>query len=291
MSSLITTTRGKQYLAISHIMTALKNVCRSSVLDLASHKYWVDFSYCNSVDDGSSETSSPFAIDFEGYGFGSTTDDNISKMYAYANSNNASHSFNISWESTAKVLLNGGSGVIGFGPGRANATEWSIPAGKTKGSLTLDEKTVEIDTKNSFTWYDRQLSYGSPRNWTWFELTFPGTEIKASIWAQDLSPAVDVTYTFATVRIGESQLVLAYDLIPDMSNTWTSPNSGLVYPLSWKLKFENGDYLTVKSVRADQEMYGWKDPLDSAYEGFITTSGKFFGQEHGYGVVELVTIY
>lgn len=286
MSSFVTTTRGKQYLAISHIMTVQKNICRSSVLDLASLEYRVDFSYCADVGDAA---ETPFALAFEGYGMGATSEDNISQMYAYAKPN-ASYSFNISWASTSKALLNGGGGVIGFGPDSSNATEWAIPAGKTEGSLTLDGNTVEIDTKRSFTWYDRQISHGTPRNWTWFELSFPGTDIKASMWAQAIDPALEA-YTFATVRVGESQLVLAYDLVPDYDNTWTSPNSGLTYALSWKLKFENGDYLRIESVKKDQEMYGYKDPLDSAYEGFITASGSFFGQKQGYGVVEMVTIY
>ncbi|KAH7124338.1 hypothetical protein EDB81DRAFT_912533 [Dactylonectria macrodidyma] len=290
MSSFITSTKGKQYLALSHIMTPFKNLCRSSVLDLQSLQYWVHLTYCSSVENKASDTSGPLNADFDTYKFVSTASDSIANMYAYADTN-ASYSFNISWEATSKVLLNGGAGSIAFGTGPSNATEWGIPAAKTTGSLTLDGKSVEIDTKNSFTWYDRQISYGAPRNWTWFQLNFPGTEIKASVWAYDLGLPDNTTYHFATIRKGESQYVLAYDLIPDMSSVWVSPNSGLVYPLSWKLEFENGDHLVVKSIRPDQEMYGPDALVDTAYEGFITVSGKFFGQTRGFGVVELVTVY
>ncbi|KAF7557096.1 hypothetical protein G7Z17_g928 [Cylindrodendrum hubeiense] len=290
MSSFITSTLGKQYLAISHVMTTSKNICRSSVLDLQTLKYWVHLVYCPSVGTKAYDKSGPLDADFDTYGFGSTTEDSISNMYTYANTN-ASFSFNISWAATSKPVLNGGSGVIAFGPGPANATEWAIPAGKTTGNLKLDGKEVTIDTKNSFTWYDRQMSFGGPRNWTWFEVNFPGSEVKASIWAYDLGLPDNTTYQFATIRLGDSQLVLAYELVPDMSNTWVSPNTHLVYPLSWKLKFDNGDYLTIKSVRPDQEMYGPEELVDSAYTGFITASGKFFGQTHGFGVVELVSVY
>ncbi|KAG9256374.1 uncharacterized protein F5Z01DRAFT_680329 [Emericellopsis atlantica] len=237
ISSFITGTEGRQYLAISHIMTPQKGVL----------EYWVDLTYCPK-DSKASDTSVPLDGDFDTYGFVSTADDSIAQMRTYANTN-ASFSLDISWEDTSKPVLNGGSGSIGFGPGPSNATEWGIPAAKTTGSLTLDGLHVEIDTKNSFTWYDRQISYGAPRNWTWFELNFPGTEIKASIWSEDRGPLEDNTiYNFATVRIGESQHVLAYDLIPDMSDTWVSPKSGLVYPLSWRLEFENGDYLVREEV-------------------------------------------
>ncbi|KAH7013792.1 hypothetical protein EDB80DRAFT_749404 [Ilyonectria destructans] len=288
MSSFITSTRSKQYLAICHVMTNVKNVCRSSVLDLQTLKYWVDFTYCSSVGTKARDTSGHLDADFDTYGFVSTTDDNISNMYAYAGTN-SSFSFNISWAATAKPVLNGGSGVIAFGVGPTNATEWGIPAAKTSGNLKLDGKSVTIDTENSFTWYDRQMSFGTPRNWTWFELNFPGSDVKASVWAYNLLD--NTIYQFATVRVGESQHVLAYDLVPDMSNTWVSPNSNLVYPLSWKLRFENGDHLVVNSIRPDQEMYGPEDLADSAYEGFITVSGKLFGQTRGFGVVEMVTLY
>ncbi|KAJ4239528.1 hypothetical protein NW757_012635 [Fusarium falciforme] len=290
MSSFITSTRGKQYLAIDHILTAPKNVCRSSVLDLDTLDYWVELVYCSAKSDRTINSGGPINADFGTHGFVSTSDDSVSKMYAYADTN-ASFAFNISWQATSKLVLNGGAGTIAFGPGPTNATEWGLPAGKTTGSLTLNGTDVDIDPKNSFTWYDRQISYGAPRNWTWFQLHFPGSDIKASIWAFKMGPPDDTTYQFATVRQGDSQLVLAYNLIPDMKNTWTSPNSGLVYPLSWRLEFENGDYVVVKSVRPDQEMYGPEDLVDSAYEGFITASGKFFGQKKGFGVVELVTVY
>lgn len=76
------------------------------------------------------------------------------------------------------------------------------------------------------------MSFGAPRNWTWFELNFHGSDVKASVWAYNLGLPDNTIYQFATVRVGESQHVLAYDLVPDMSNTWVSPNSNLVYPLS-----------------------------------------------------------
>lgn len=191
----------------------------------------------------------------------------------------------VSWETTSKVMLNGG-GIIGFGTRPANATHWGIPSNKTEGSLTIGDEVVKVDPKNSFTWYDRQLSYGTPKNWTWFQVNFPGTAIKASIWAFDTT-----SKQFATIQVDESIHVLAFTLTPDMTNTWTSPNTNLVYPLAWRLNFDNGDYVNVKSVRADQEMYGSRHIADSAYEGFVTVSGRFMGQKKGFGVVELITVY
>ncbi|KAF7546691.1 hypothetical protein G7Z17_g8247 [Cylindrodendrum hubeiense] len=288
VTSFITGKDQKQYLAVSHILTTEmpSMVCRASVLDLESLEYWVDLQYC-SRGNGTLDRSGPLNIDYGSYGFGSTSDDKVSSMYAYANTNK-SFSLDLEWESSSKVLLNAGSGVIGFGHWPSNATEWGIPAGKTKGSLVLNGKNIEVDPKNSLTWYDRQISYGVPKNWTWFEVHFNGSPIKASIWAIE---EADHRYEFATVRNGESLEVLAYTLEADTSNSWTSTKSNITYPLSWKLKFENGDYLKIDSVRPDQEMYGSQNLVDSAYEGFVKISGKFQGLKKGFGVVEMVTVY
>ncbi|KAK7423662.1 hypothetical protein QQX98_000852 [Neonectria punicea] len=282
----------RQYLAISHILTT-KNpsqVCRSSILDLRTLEYWVDLTYCSNKNDSAFDRPGPLSGDFGTYAFGSTSDDSVSSMYAYPETNR-SFSLDLTWKATSRAMQNGGGGIIAFGPGPSNATEWGIPAGKTSGSITLNGSTIEVDPKHSFTWYDRQISYGVPRNWTWFQVNFPGSSIKASIWKYDLGPPSNQAYQFATVRNGNSVEVLAYTLTPDGTRTWTSPNSGRTYPLLWKLEFENGDHLTIKSVRDDQEMYGSLALVDSAYEGFITVRGKFEGQREGFGVVEMVTAY
>ncbi|KAH8656333.1 hypothetical protein BGZ61DRAFT_510826 [Ilyonectria robusta] len=289
VSSYITSEEGKQYLALSHVMTPWHDLCRSSVLDLDALKYWVHLEYCERVGNKLSDSSVPLDADFDTYGFRALADDNVSKMNAWVTTN-ASFSFDLTWEATSKIVFNGGSGIIPFGPKPRNATEWGVPAAKTTGTLTLDGKTVAVDTKNSFSWYDRQLSYGSPQNWTWFQLNFPGTDIKASVWAYDSTEPSKDTANFVTIRRDTGNTVMGYTLTPDASNVWTSPKSGIVYPLAWKLNFENGDHLVVKSIRDDQEMYGPMTNSDSAYEGFITVTGSFLGQKRGFGLVEMVRI-
>ncbi|VUC28971.1 unnamed protein product [Clonostachys rosea] len=239
---------------------------------------------------GAFDRSGPLNADYGTYTFGAASEDSVTSMYAQS-STNKSFSLDLKWESTSKAVQNGGGGIIAFGPGPTNATEWGVPAAKTSGTIQLNQSTLSIDPENSFSWYDRQISYGAPKNWTWFQINFPGSSIKASVWAYDLGPPSNALYQFATVRDGDSVKVLAYTLTTDTKRTWTSPQSGLTYALRWRLDFENGDYLYIQSVRADQEMYGSLALVDSAYEGFVTISGKFLGQKSGFGVVEMVTTY
>ncbi|KAH7127278.1 hypothetical protein EDB81DRAFT_846199 [Dactylonectria macrodidyma] len=291
-SSFISGADGDQYLAISHILTTNlpDPVCRSSVLDLRTNKYWVDLTYCKPQENDGFDKLKPFALDYGTYGFASSSDDSVSSLRTWAEANN-SHAIDIRWNATSKILMNGGGGVIAeFGPGY-NATQWSVPASRTEGTIIVDGKTIAVDPENSFTWYDRQISHGVPRNWTWFNVMFPGSDVKASVWAYDFLQDEEKNYRFATVREKNSIQVLSYTLDADWTNTWTSPSSGIVYPLRWTLKFDNGDYLDIASVLEEQEMYGDRALSDSAYEGFVTIKGRFFGQRKGFGVAELVTAY
>jgi predicted secreted hydrolase len=225
------------------------------------------------------------------YGFGATSEDKISSLYAFNSVKD--YPYDLTFEAKSKVLLNGGNGVITFGQGYTNSTEWAIPALKTNGTFSVGEGKFQVDAAKSFTWYDRQAGNGAPQSWAWFQLHFPGTAIKASIWAYDLAaPAGPTENRFATIRFGEeAHLVLPYTLIASTTNVWKSDHTNVTYPLSWTLNFENGDKLEDNSVRGDQEIYGGREQIgNSVYAGFIEAKGKFLGQHAGFGVVEMIQL-
>jgi hypothetical protein len=288
-SSLLTTTKGGRYLILSHV---LGNVCKSSILEVDTLNYWNDLEYGTVPNSTVAPSEEPgFHLAPGNCGLGSTSDDNISNMYTYGATDK--YSYNITWEgSTSKVLLNGGNGAFTFAPGFVNSTEWSIPAARTSGTFTLEGQEHHIDSKKSLTWYDHQKGMGAPQSWTWFQLHFPGSSIKASVWAYDLPSSSPDTIRFATVRVGEeSQYILPFDMKTKAHDTWVSPRSNITYPLSWRLDFENGDHLNIKSARADQEIYGPRALSDTVYAGYATVSGRFLGRTVGYGVVEMIKLF
>ncbi|CAM1501221.1 Fc.00g103830.m01.CDS01 [Cosmosporella sp. VM-42] len=112
--------------------------------------------------------------------------------------------------------------------------------------------------------------------------------MKGSIWSYSILGDT-TTYQFGTFRYGEqSQLVLAYNLTVATSGAWTSPSSNVTYPQAWKLEFEGGDTLEVKSVLQDQEIHHAGKPGAPVFEGFVTVSGHLLGKPmDGYGAVEI----
>ncbi|KAF3797291.1 hypothetical protein GCG54_00009262 [Colletotrichum gloeosporioides] len=160
----------------------------------------------------------------------------------FTNASTSEHALEITWESTSKVLLNGGNAAFAFGPGFANSTAPPSPA------LSLHT----VDPAASLTCYDHQQGAGAPQNWTWFQLHFPGSSTKASIWAYDFgSPSFDA-YRFATIIVGEeSQCVIPFNMEAGggACGSWTLAKPNLVDPQSWTLNFENGDAQEVQFLR------------------------------------------
>lgn len=78
-------------------------------------------------------------------------------------------------------------------------------------------------------------------------------------------------------------MVLPFVLSVDWDNAWVSPWSGKKFPQSWTLKFDNGDYLQIKSVKEDQEVQS------GSWTGFVTVSrSRFMGQSTGFGVGDVI---
>lgn len=127
-------------------------------------------------------------------------------------------------------------------------------------------------------------------NWTWIQVHLNNSPLKASIWAIDIQP--NVRDRFATVRSEDgTQQFLPITFSPDTSKTWVSNYTGIEYPLKWRVDFGGDDFLLFDSVHEDQEMAGTpgKSAVETAYEGFVTVSGRMLSKKaSGFGIVEMV---
>ncbi|EJU02153.1 hypothetical protein DACRYDRAFT_107088 [Dacryopinax primogenitus] len=210
-------TNGHQYLLLSH--TIPSEFHRSSILDItdptATGAYW------------SNITAGALAVEYTtaglnitypggGYAFESLTNDSFSVLHT--RQIDPTLSFDITFHTSSPIILNGGLGSLTLGVTKGQmpnmTTEWSMPSGVTFGSFHWNGTTHEIDTANSFTWYDRQWGGDVPKNWTWFGLHVgsPNDErktTKVSLWAIDQTDNLLPRTQFATIRKEDgSQLVV-----------------------------------------------------------------------------------
>ncbi|KAK7418767.1 hypothetical protein QQX98_003785 [Neonectria punicea] len=275
----VTATTGQQFLIIHHQYAAF---CKSSVLDLQSLKYWKKTEDCEITSETKTVTSDSVSIQFPDFAIEATAPDKISQLQLSASSRDYDFTLDVD-STTSKVLLNGGNGVIAWGPNGANCTHWSIPAARTSGTLKLGKKrALELDPDNSFTWYDHQVTRAAP-NFSWFEVHFPNLNVRVSIWVYGRPDSNDA-FRYATVRVDqEVTLVLPFVFEEDLDSTWVSPESNRNYPQRWTLKFDNGDYLKIQSVKEEQEI------MTDAWTGFVTVDdSNFMGKTYGFGVGDVI---
>lgn len=201
--------------------------------------------------------------------------------------------YDITFALSAPLLLNTGIGGY-YGFGAAQTVEWSMPAGRTTGTLVRNGSTVTIEPDESFTWYDRQWTVASGSfimpNWTWFELHMNNAlnekTDRVSLWIYD-----DVSKgrrQWATTNFeGGMNGVTAVHSFHSYGDTWTSSNTNVTYAQNWMVTLADGTELDIRSVYGDQEV-GYPTTLVS-YEGFVTVTAKSASGESvsGYGLVEV----
>ncbi|KAL7791480.1 hypothetical protein V8C37DRAFT_157913 [Trichoderma ceciliae] len=294
-SSLIHGSNGRDYLVISHVLAGLPvagsfvNIYRASMLDLEDTSQYSQFARIPTA----AETYGPTGIlnfTTSDFAFGSTSaTDALSSIRTY--SHVAGLEYDLTFDLSSAPLLNAGPGAFHVNGGAG--FQWSMPAGKTTGWISVNGTQVNVDTNRSLTWYDRQWG-AVPTNFTWFQVHIPGgsdgTEVELySIWAWN--DVVNGDKAFATRRTGEQaeQSVVPIDWKVSSNRTYTSPATGITYPLDWTVAVLGGPELQLSSIRPDQEIQGAGVFLLS-YTGFLNVVATYPGgrQVPAFGVIEKI---
>ncbi|PQE32228.1 Secreted hydrolase protein [Rutstroemia sp. NJR-2017a WRK4] len=259
---------------------------QASVLDITDPSQYERFTQLSNVTNLYADNGD-FNASFSNYEFGSIAPkDGNPAMRTWSSVSGVE--FDLSFELSAPVLLNGGLGS--FQSVSSAVNEWSMPAGKTTGWLSLNDTKVTVNAQMSLTWYDRQWN-GAPPSWTWFALLIEsgkaGEDVTPmSIWSYNTTSGLG---GLATIREAAGvQKVLPVASVQPSNRSYTSEASGVVYPLDWVLELNDGTILHVSSVRPDQELPA-AGKVAPAYEGYVTVKGTYkSGRKFkGYGVVEV----
>ncbi|KAJ5711771.1 hypothetical protein N7488_005927 [Penicillium malachiteum] len=198
-----------------------------------------------------------FNVSISDFYFCSTNAENATKQPRAASAN-PDVQYNITFDFSASIIFNTGNGGY-FQLGDYQTAEWSMPAGRTHGTLLhLDSPAAQ-------------------------------SKEKLSIWVYDSEDAGHRQWA-KTQQEAEINKVVPVKSFEPFGQTWTSPSSNQTYAQSWNLVLRDNTHLTVKSIYDDQELN-----LDNefvTYEGFVTVSGRSASGEGitGYGLVEMESI-
>ncbi|OGM47405.1 hypothetical protein ABOM_002632 [Aspergillus bombycis] len=290
-SSFIHASDDHDYLVIAHVSSRNPDVSavllRASILDINDTKYYRQVSWLyNESSRPANARRAPSGVATKYFGFVSVDPDNpLDKMRIWCITESVE--FNLTFQLSAPVVLNGGTGTFLFGD--ETTFQWSMPAGITDGHFSVNRKFLTIDSARSLTWYDRQLMWPTDgpakSNWTWFEVHLG--EQTMSIWAWDTFDGQ--RFQFATVRDKPGiHQVLAVTGVTASGRQWTSPCSTASYALDWVVALVDGTTLQLSSVRDDQELCDQEGTI-ATYEGYINVAGTRDGHPiSGYGLVEIV---
>lgn len=224
-----------------------------------------------------------------GFAFQSTGDtDPLSSIHIA--SGIADVDFDLTFDLSSPPILNAGDGTFQIQGG--TGFQWSMPAGKTTGWISINGTKVSVDSSRSLTWYDRQWGI-IPSDFSWFQVHIPGqacdgTEDKLySIWAWN--DPINGNKQFATHRTGEraQQIVVPVTEVVSSNRTFTSPATGITYPLDWTITIPGGPDLSLSSIRPDQEIESAGVPVIS-YTGFLNVTATYPGgiTVPGFAVIE-----
>lgn len=289
LSAFLTDDENNQYLALSHILVMNSyTVYRSSLFDIHSLVY---NQYSNHTTDSTvldNSQGGEFNVSIGGtFFFGSTAPGNATKQLRAATTTEAVQ-FDLVFDLSAPILWNMGIGGL-FQFGSAQTGEWSMPAGRTTGTVVRNGTAIPVNPARSLTWFDRQWNVGnSPGslNWTWFELHLTSASSKhekVSLWVYD-SESVGHRQWATIHTAGNANIVEPVASFESFGDTWTSPATNITYAQHWDLSLSDGTQLTISSIYPDQEIVE-----GSAYEGFVVIKGTdgSGGCISGYGLVEM----
>ncbi len=179
---------------------------------------------------------------------------------------------------TLPPVLHGDGGLSPKGPEPGNASYYySIVQQRTTGTVTVGDQAYDV---TGLAWKDHEWSTSalSPGavGWDWFSLQLDdGGALMMFIIRRDdgtLEAASAGSYiapdgTVTPLSLGDWEL--------EVTNTWTSPASGAVYPAGWRIRVPSvGLELTGRPMMADQELN-----VSTVYwEGAVAFEGTLGGE-------------
>jgi predicted secreted hydrolase len=199
------------------------------------------------------------------------------------------YSLDLSAVSAKPAALHQGTGLVDLGPA-GETFYYSRTRLNVAGALTLEGQLRPV---TGIAWMDHQWGEFSSRRvgWDWVSLQFDDqSELMAVlVWdSEDRQPFA--SYGTFVAPDGAAQAVDSNNIALTATGAWTSPATGVAYPMGWELSIPSlGLELTLAPAQNDAEFAGSRFVPAPYWEGAVSIVGVKEGAAiTGRGVVELV---
>jgi predicted secreted hydrolase len=169
------------------------------------------------------------------------------------------------------AILYDGDGYVPYGFDD-HSFYYSRPRMQASGTLQIDGEPREVSGEF---WFDRQwgLDLTNPLlPWDWFSLRLDdGSDVMLYVFRGSVPPTAFGTYIPSE---GEGMPLAADDFAIAPTAWWTSPHTGITYPVGWEIRITPQDLaVTVTAVANDQELDARATTLNVYWEGLCALRG------------------
>jgi predicted secreted hydrolase len=194
---------------------------------------------------------------------------------------------------TKKLVFHGQNGISKKGSGIGNASHYfSYTRMKTSGTVSIGGKIYKVFGTS---WMDHEYSSNQLNDelagWDWFSLKLDDQTELMLYQLRRKEGGIDSFSSGTLVSAdGIARHLKRNEFIVKSVNQWKSKQSGITYPLGWKLEVPTlGIKLILSPDLSDQELYNLRSISASYWEGSVSVEGAIAGNlVKGKGYVELV---
>ena len=186
-------------------------------------------------------------------------------------------------QETRPSVLHGGSGYVSYGDG-SGSYYYSRTRMSVSGSLTLQGAIHPVQGE---AWFDHQWGQFQPQaiGWDWFALQLEDGSDVMLYTLRDVQGNALSDFGTLVSPDGNAKTLSGADFSLTPGNAWTSPKSGIVYPVDWMVTIPSkGLTLKLTPLMPESEFDGARTTGNSYWEGEVSVSGSATGR----GFVEMV---
>lgn len=191
-----------------------------------------------------------------------------------------------------QFVIQGKDGVSRKGPEPGNASHYiSFTRLTASGELTYNNRQYSL---TGLAWMDHefftQLLDATQAGWDWFAIQLNNNEELMLYRLRKKSGRGD-PYSSGTYidSEGKAHFLDGSQLFFSSSGKWTSPQSGVTYPMSWQIRIPSlGLQLAEQTALNDQELFSENSVTAAYWEGAVTYNGYLHAQPaQGVGYLEM----
>ena len=226
-----------------------------AITDVKNNSHWATERFSRGAAGLAGASGEPYHVWLENW---NVTSLNADGSDVQLHADDSGHAVTLALKSEKPIVLHGDQGLSQKSSGVGNASYYySFTRLATDGTITVNGQTVAV---KGLSWMDHEFSttvLGKDAvGWDWFSIQLSDQREVMYFQIRQKDGSIEPMSGGTLVEPdGSSHALTREQVNVQVLNTWTSPESGGVYPSRWRVSIPSANIqLTLKPYVADQEM-------------------------------------